>query len=325
MRPTIVYAVLSAAHRPETLAQLVDSLGGQPVVVHHDFSQQPAFDVASSQVRFVSEPARTGWAAWGVIESIARTIEYCSEHYDYDYLQLLSPVDLPIRPIAEFEASVASGEHDVAVDALPLDTDELVFMTFAYRALAAESSFAYRALWKLREAYFGKEFQTVNRAGLSVPVDCRRDASGRQAIGARLARWITRGYATLLRYARGAKGATPMHVGSAWFGATRAACEYFVEHTRRADVQARFRSIFCPPEMLIATAFAGSPFRLAPANHEIAAFEGARPLWLGVDDIATLRASGKYFARKFPDEPDADVRRQILAAISARNDTSCAA
>ncbi len=325
MRPTIVYAILSAAHRADTLAQLVESLGDQPVVIHHDFSQQPDFAIDASNARFVTNPAQTGWAAWEMIESITRTIEFCGEHYDYDYLQLLSPVDLPVRPLAEFEACVAAGEHDVAVDTLPLDADEFVFMTFAYRALAAESSFAYRALWKLHEAYFGKSFETLNRAGLSVPVDCLRDASGRQALSARMAIAITRGYGALVRRTGSVRGMTPMHVGSAWFGATRAACEYFVDHARRADVQTRFSSIFCPPEMLIATAFAGSPFRIAPANHEIAAFEGARPVWLGIEDIPALQASGRYFARKFPDEPDAEVRRQILASISISNDTSCAA
>ncbi len=324
MRPTIVFGILSAAHRAETLSQLIDSLGGRPVVIHHDFTQQADFSVSAGNAVFVTDPARTGWGEWGLMESLVRTIEFCGEQFDYDYLQFLTPVDLPIRPIEEFEAYIGSDSHDVAVDALSLDEDELAFMAFAYRAFAPAGSTMYRLLWRLREQYFGPDCVAANRAGLSVPLDCRRNSAGDPAVPARLARWLTRRYVSLATRFGDAQVAGAPHVGSSWFGASRQACEYLVGRVRDPRVRARFEPIFCAPEMLMSTVFAASRFRRAPGNHEISRFDGARPVWLGVDDLPGLQRSGKFFARKFPDDPTAPVRLELLASLTPSQTTSCA-
>ena len=283
MRPTIVFGILSAAHRPETLQQLVQALADYPVVIHHDFSQQPDFPVRAPNVTFVADYVSSGWASWGLMDSMARTIQFCGQHYDYDYLQFLTPVDLPIKPLADFEASVVANDHDVAVETLAMDTDELVFMTFAFRAYAAEDSLAYRLLWRAREAYFGADYRTVVRGGLSVPTDASRGASGKLTTAARIGRALTRSYVGLVQRFGNPVMRTPVLAGSAWFGAE-------------------------------------SDFRRRPGNHFISEFDGPRPLWLGPEDFDTLLASDRFFARKFPDDPAASIRTQILAEIS--NDTS---
>ncbi|MFK7966327.1 MAG: hypothetical protein AB8C46_20370 [Burkholderiaceae bacterium] len=325
MRPSIVFGILSAAHRPETVLQLVQALRDYPVVIHHDFAQQPEFRVDAPNVTFVADYASSGWAAWGLMDSIARTIEFCGEHYEYDYLQFLTPVDLPIKPLASFESFIAQDTHDVAADQLALDEDELVFMTFAFRAYAAQDSLAYRMLWRAREAYFGADYQTVVRGGLSVPTDANRDAGGNLTWSARMGRRLTRAYANLVtRYGRDLMS-MPMHAGSVWFGAKRQACEFLVHKMQEPALQARFKPLFCAPEMLISTVFAQSDFRCSAGNHLINAFDGARPLWFGEQDLDTIALSDSFFARKFPDDPEAPVRASVLSKVNAGLDVGCAA
>jgi len=325
MRPSIVFGILSAAHRPETLRQLVEALADYPVVIHHDFAQQPDFQIDAPNVTFVADYASSGWAAWGLMDSITRTIEFCGKHYDYDYLQFLTPVDLPIKPLASFESFIARNTHDVAVDQLSLDQDELVFMTFAFRAYAAQDSFAYRMLWRAREAYFGDGYKTEVRGGLSVPLDASRGPNGELTMPARIGRSLTRAYASLVtRYGRDLMG-MPIYAGSVWFGARRHACEYLVRCLQQPDVQARFKPLFCAPEMLISSVFAASDFRCESGNHFINAFDGARPLWLGTQDLQTLANSECFFGRKFPDDPSAPVRSMVLGKVNAGLEVGCAA
>ena len=60
----------------------------------------------------------------------------------------------------------------------------------------------------------------------------------------------------------------------------------------------------------------GLPY--GPGNHVVSQYVGARPQWLGLDELDALEKSGKYFARKFPDDPHAPVRLRLLERLGAR-------
>ena len=100
-----------------------------------------------------------------------------------------------------------------------------------------------------------------------------------------------------------------------WFGASRAGCEYLVERLRDPEFVARFRHYFCAGEMLFNTAVAMSNLPSGQGNHAISQYIGARPQWIGLDDLDDLASTGKYFARKFPDQPEAPVRLQMLSRL----------
>lgn len=319
MRPRIAFGIQSAVHRSDTLQQLVSALGGHPVVIHHDFSQQPEFDVTGTNVHFVANPAKTGWADWGLISGIAKTIEHCLEKVEFDYFQLLSPVDMPIRPLREFEQYVATAGQAFNCDTVALDHDEMAFQSFAYRAYALQGSLAYRLLWRMWLAHFGPDPETEARAGLAIPVSARcHDNNGRIAPVARLAgkasHWVVdqlcRRDPVLARY--------PLNIGGMWFGASRAGCEYLIEQLRDQAFIARFRHYFCAGEMLFNTAVAMSDLPNGQGNHAISQYIGARPQWIGLDDLDELARTGKFFARKFPDQPDAPVRLEMLRRLGVR-------
>lgn len=315
MRPRIAFGIQSAVHRADTLDQLVSALGDHRVVVHHDFSQQPDFEVADPRVQFVENPARTGWADWGLILGIQRTIEHCLDHFDFDYFQLLSPVDMPIRPMAEFEAFLVGSQQDFFCDTISLDADEMAFLSFAYRVYALEGSLPYRVLWRLWLAYFGSEPETEGRAGLAIPLTGRTLADGRLAPTARAAAQASRWIVERLRQRDPLLRRYPVHIGGMWFGASRKGCEHLVRQLRDPDFIARFRHYFCAGEMLFNTAVASSGLPSGQGNHAISHYVGARPQWIGVEDLDDLVTSGRFFARKFPDQPDAPVRSRMLERL----------
>jgi len=318
MRPRIAFGIQSAVHRADTLQQLVSTLGGHSVVIHHDFSQQPDFVVNGPDVHFVQNPAKTGWADWGLISGIVKTIEHCLENIEFDYFQLLSPVDMPIRPLAEFEAFVASAGLAFNCDTVPLDTDEMAFQSFAYRAYALQGSLAYRLLWRLWLAHFGPDPETEARAGLAIPVSARCLTSGRIRPAARFAGRASHWLVDQLRRRDPLLARYPLNIGGMWFGASRAGCEYLIEQLRDDDFIARFRHYFCAGEMLFNTAIAISDLPNGQGNHAISQYIGARPQWIGLDDLDELANTGKFFARKFPDQPDAPVRLEMLDRLGVR-------
>jgi hypothetical protein len=54
-------------------------------------------------------------------------------------------------------------------------------------------------------------------------------------------------------------------------------------------------------------------------NHLIARFDGAHPGVFGTDQLQALHRSPAWFARKFPDDPQADVRHLVLAELASAN------
>lgn len=318
MRPRIAFGIQSAVHRADTLQQLVSALDGHSVVIHHDFSQQPDFVVTGPNVSFVEEPARTGWADWGLIEGIRKTIEHCLQHGDFDYFQLLSPVDLPIRPLSEFEDYVTASGLAFNCDTVAMDSDEMAFQGFAYRAYAVQGSVPYRILWRLCRAYFGGEPETESRAGLAIPVLGRSAANGRLLPSARAAGDLTHWLVRRMQRRDPKLERYPLNIGGMWFGASHAGCVRLIEMLRDDAFIARFREYFCAGEMLFNTAVAMSGLPYGPGNHSISHYVGARPQWIGIEDFDELEASGKFFARKFPDQPDAPARLRMLERIGVR-------
>lgn len=315
MRPRIAFGIQSAVHRADTLQQLVSTLGDHPVVIHHDFSQQPDFVIKGPNVQFVQDPAKTGWADWGLISGISKTIEHCLASVDFDYFQLLSPVDMPIRPLSEFERYISTSQCDFDCDTVPLDADEMAFQAFAYRAYALQGSLPYRVLWRLWLAFFGSDPDTEARAGLAIPVSARSRPDGRIAPTARWAAKASHLIVDRLRRRDPLLARYPLNVGGMWFGASRAGCEYLVEQLRDQAFVARFRHYFCAGEMLFNTAVAISGRSNGQGNHAISRYIGPRPQWIGLDDLDELIGTGKFFSRKFPDQPDAPVRLEMLERL----------
>ncbi|HMN80431.1 MAG TPA: beta-1,6-N-acetylglucosaminyltransferase [Burkholderiaceae bacterium] len=285
------------------------------VVVHHDFQKKADFEVSGSNVRLIPDPRDTGWGAWGFSQAIFHTLDYCLDNFEFDYFHLMSPTCLPIRPLAEFEARVRSAEHDVHADLFPVERDDDTLMTFGYRTYLPGSSLRYRTLMRARQWYFGSEaplLQTSSLSVLALPEARRNRPPLRMRAGLGLTRLASRGWLGPNPFGPDFR---PM-IGSTWIGMTREVVQYVSNKQRDPRVRRFFRHLKIVDESLFPTLLGNSPFRIGHANHAINDFTAAgNPRWIDDQDYERLAASGRYFARKFPDDPTAAVRLRAIRRI----------
>jgi hypothetical protein len=284
------------------------------VLVHHDFAQTPDFSIDAPNAFFVPDPKRTGWGCWGFSEGIFHALGHAVERLDFDYLQLLSPTCLPIKPMSAFEAHVAQAGHDAHFDYVDLFDDEEALMSVGYRAFSPEHTLRHRVLRRLSVEYFGGARGDARReiAGIQLRTGVASNARGRPTALARLAR-LAIGAASRRRIGR--------HVfddefrpcfGSVWFGARREVVERMLERFADPAIPSYFSRLRIPDELLVPSLLRASARRRGPANHLVSPFVEAHPCWFAIGDLDRLRHAKAYFARKFHDSPTDPIRRWVL-------------
>jgi hypothetical protein len=105
------------------------------------------------------------------------------------------------------------------------------------------------------------------------------------------------------------------YFGSAWFGARREVVTWLLERYSQPDVMNQFSKLRIPEELLIPSLLKNSGFKEGAYNHCILTFHGANPQWIGDEDFEVLRRSPAFFARKFPVDTDAPIRRRVLREL----------
>ena len=315
MKPRIVFVVMSAVHSVHAVAELARSLAPHTVLVHHDFAQTPDFPLDEPNIVFVSQPKRTGWGVWGYTQGVFHSLQFAVCNLEFDYVQFLSPTCLPIKPMQAFEAHVAARNSEADFAWIDLYDDRDALMSVAYRAFAPEHSLRHRMLRRLRLMYFGSSSSRIDVAGVQLRTAPATDAHGRLPWRARLALAVTRTWAhpAIGRHIF-AKDFRPCF-GSAWFGAHRHVIEWMIGCFEEPDLQRYFSRLQIPEELILPTMLRNSTFKGGPSNHCIARFNEANPKWLGDDDFDELAQSPAFFARKFPDDPSAAIRRRVLTEL----------
>jgi hypothetical protein len=300
-----VFLVMSAVARPGTVDQLARSLAPHIALVHHDFSQTPQFPLTAGNVRFVPDPRRTGWAYFGFIEGIFHSLRHALAHLDFDYLQLLSPTCLPIKPMSQFEARVESGVQ-ANFDCIDLLADHDALMSVGYRAFTPEHSLRHRIARRAMNVYFGHSPGRRDEAGIWLR------SGGGNGLRARSAEMLIRALSrpSLGRHLFGE--AFRPYYGSAWFGARRDVIAGMVGMFERPGVRDYFSRLRIAEEFLFPTMLMQLAADKGPMNHVVKRYEGARTGCFNEGDLDMLRACGAYFARKFPDDPSAPVRLRVL-------------
>ena len=308
----LVFVVMSAVAKPGTVDQLAQALWPHPVLVHHDFAQTPQFALCTPQVQFVPDPVRTGWAEFGFVDGIFHSLQHALNHTDFDYLQLLSPTCLPIKPLADFERHV-SGTHDAHFDAIDLSRDPDAHLSVGYRAWTAEGSLGHRIARRLVNIYYGDSAGRRDEAGVWL-------RTGRSSSAwAGLAGWPLRALGRPARCGLSETQGLALHYGSVWFGARRHIIDGLVRAYRQPGLRDRFARMHIAEEFLLPSLLMHLRPRRGPRNHLIARFDGAHPGVFGTDQLEALRRSPAWFARKFPDDPQADVRRLVIEQLASAN------
>lgn len=313
--PRILFVVMSAVTPPATVDQLARALLPHTVLVHHDFGQTPDFPLASPNVRFVPEPRRTGWATFGFVEGIFHSLRHAVEELEWDYLQLLSPTCLPIKPMALFEAHVAGGT-DAHFGAIDLLADRDCLMSVGYRAFTPEGTFRHRVLRRLTAEYFGDEARRRDEAGVWIHAGRRRGWRPRAAHA--LTRFAAHPEVTGHPFGEGLRP----YYGSVWFGARRAVVRQVVDGFHEPRLHAWASRLRISEEFLVPTLLMRAAGTHGPLNHHISRFDQAHPSKLSEADFGELRASPAYFARKFTEDPADPARVRVLRELAGDVDAT---
>jgi hypothetical protein len=308
MNPRIVFVVMSAVSNPGTIDQLARALAPHQVLVHHDFSQTPDFPLTAPNVHFVPNPKRTGWAVFGFVEGIFYAMQYALAHFDFEYLQLLSPTCLPIKPLRQFEEHI-SGPAEAHFDCIDLLSDRDALMSVGYRAFTPEKSIRHRVVRRLSNAYFATASGRRDEAGVWL----------RSGGGKGLVAWIASCTVNALR-----RRSIGRHIfdetfrpyyGSAWFGARRHVIEGMVESFSRPGLHDYFSRLHIAEEYLIPTLLKHLGPVQGAMNHYVHTFAEAHTGQIGEENFELLRTSPAYFARKFADDPAAPLRARVLREL----------
>jgi hypothetical protein len=313
----ILFGIMSAVQPDRTVAALCDAIGrDHAILIHHDFSQQANFTVDRSHVDFVADPVRTGWGNWGFTHGIQTLVGAAMARDDWDFLQLLSPTCMPIRPIHELQAHVADSGVDYLVDGIDIGANDRILMSHGWRAYARSGTLRQRLLRGARRWYLGDDGHVVNYAGLAFPIHSRLEHGPLAALTARIGLGIMRTAQSGRGFAHPFTDSFRCYAGSNWFGASRRGCEYLLSMTKDTPLLEYFKRIHMPDEMLYPSIFMNSSLKGGPGVHYISQFVDARPAWLTAADLDEVLHSGKFFARKFPEDVASEVRTELVRRLS---------
>jgi Core-2/I-Branching enzyme len=124
----VAFLILNHRDAPQLLrliATLRHDLPDCPVVVHQDrFSfeipRQTLGRFENTYLLTAREPIR--WGDFTLVDAIWQSLQWMLENLEFDWVQLLSAQDYPIKPLAEFPKYLAASGTDAFVRADPIHT-----------------------------------------------------------------------------------------------------------------------------------------------------------------------------------------------------------
>lgn len=306
----LAFGLMSAGYRADTVCQLVEALYPAPVIIHHDSHRFPALRLSMPNGHLVPGPVRTGWGTWELVEGMLLLIEHALAEHPFDYLAMVTPTCLPIRPQHELIDYLDGHPADAYLDCVLLDEDPEALLEFAYRVFFPHRSLRQRLMLRARQFALGGRYERIDRQGLNIARPARRD--WRWHVGQRLARMALDGRFSSHPFGPGLRPA----MSTTWFTASRPVLEHVLAFGRDPRVRAHYSRCRLIDENFFATAIASLGCRLEPMLHHVQPFDvHGRPATLDARGLADARASGRFFARKFADDPQDPVRLAALAAI----------
>jgi hypothetical protein len=91
--------------------------------------------------------------------------------------------------------------------------------------------------------------------------------------------------------------------------------EALVRAYGRVGLREHFARMHIAEEFLLPSLLMHLGVRRGPMNHRVQRFDGAHPGLFTTEHLEALRQSSAWFARKFPVEPQAAVRQQVLREL----------
>jgi glycosyltransferase involved in cell wall biosynthesis len=313
----VAYVLLT--HRaPAQIRRLVDRLlRSDPaglVVVNHDAASTP-LDLGpyADDPRVHVRPASPGrrWGSYALAADLLQTIGWAVDHLDAGWLAILSGQDYPLRSLEPYGRQLSDSGLDAFVTARPVAPT---------RPPAADSGAVYtyvRYFFRWRELPgWVLGWVRGDRA-----VGLLRGAQRRLSMAQPFVFWwsLPSGGGDMI----GVRRRTPpfttgftCYKGSQWMTLSRRAALALVAFTRaHPEVLKVYRESLIADESLPVTILCNDPgLRVATENHHFIRMDGggeAHAAALTLADLEALRASGRWFARKFDEAADGGVLDQL--------------
>jgi hypothetical protein len=284
---------------------IVEQSAAAQVLIHHDVAAGvfPAAALADvARVALVENPVRVHWGTFSQVEAVLRSMRQAlRSHPRFDWLTVISGQDYPARPIAAFESMLAGSGADAF-----LTYDRV---TAADRHLNDRYRFAYRRvsggplprLLRARDLYD----RVFNRAQpfLRIQTGPRGTFVGRRARPSVMELPI------------------PVYKGWSWITLRRPAVEaVFAALEHRPELLERYAHTLCPDESFFATLVVNTPeLTVCNASLHYADWRPgqAGPQFLSIADLAAIRSSKQWFARKIDTLTGSDLRDALDALAHA--------
>lgn len=315
---SIAFLILN--HRPpEQLFRLLTTLRrglpDAPICVHNDkvhVDISPESIGAINNVHLLTNDEPIGWGDYSVVEACQRSIEWMTDHLEFDWVVMLSAQDYPIKPLHQLDEYLSSTQADVVLRAVQVsdiansaerrDRRRRYFYQYNLRRInSQDSGLDHRFLYRLQRLV-GRPIDVLN---ISQPFFKIYRLPDR--IPYRFG-WRARSSPFTPSY--------PCWYGSMWFGLSHRACKFVVSSMQsRPDYVDYFRRTIIPDESAIATLVCNaSDLQIENRDlHYVRWTYGktGHPDILTAKDFTELQAVPEYFARKFDITVDADVLDQL--------------
>jgi hypothetical protein len=303
---SIAFLILNHRPPPQLIRLLTTLRRGLPdaaICVHHDrFRAEVSPETVSAvgDVHLLTSDKPMRWGGFSIVEAYWRSIEWMTANLEFDWIVVLSGQDYPIKPLRQLAGHLAMSEADAVLNAVPIDTlpdagdrrDRRRRYLYQYRASDPgphEGSLAAYLRLRLQRGA-GRLIDVLNLAQPLFKIYRMPDGISYRFGWRVLSSPFGPSY--------------PCWHGSNWFGLSRRAADFVVDAMRsRPDYVDYYRKAIIPSESIFATLICNEPtLRVRQSGlHHIrwAKRETGHPDVFTVADLAELRQSPEYFARKF--------------------------
>jgi hypothetical protein len=318
-KPKIAFGILSSKDSEQAIDELAAAVYPHSIYVHHDFTKTPNFYPKAKNVNILKDPVVTAWGDWSLVEATYHLMQAAVVDKEMTHFQLLSEACLPVRPISEFEEFLCKERPDVMMDIYPLENKDALF-SHGWRYFQ-NSKFSMRLLkrcsiWIWGE---GENYRLVKSVNLNLAGAENHFVSN---IKRRIGKCVLTVYAKSFNSVLLENGLKQAAIGGQWFAANRSVIEWLLlarHHT--VTFTRHYRHCPIPDEsylhtLLLSAQQSGASLRLYPSNHALywdAA--GTGPDLMQFQDFTKVKASGKFFARKFSLSADDELRQCVLSHI----------
>jgi hypothetical protein len=281
-------------------------LSRSPIWLRHDYSKTNVPPVRFAHIddlTILPPSIPVTWGGFSFVQVLLDALGAIEAAGDYGWVVVLSGQDYPIRPLADLERHLSTLDGDALLEQTPDAHDPKRYRRRRYD----------RGVDLYRYRYFGvpsirgrpivarRVVRRLERLGAVQPFVSFRDVGrlGRLLVGIR---WPTGPF----------RGTRRPYQGSNWLVLSRRAVRVVLDYVQAHPSFVRhYRRTFSPSESFFHSILLNDPrIRVLPGYLHFEHWEphASSPSTLSLDDLPTVLASGKYFARKF----DAEVNPSML-------------